>query len=59
MGISPDQLSYIKNSGEGEGLLFYGNAILPFIDRFPKDIAPELYSIMTTKPNEVKHEQEA
>ena len=59
LGISPDQLSYIKNSGEGEGLLFYGNAILPFIDRFPKDIAPELYSIMTTKPNEVKHEQEA
>ena len=40
-------------------MLFYGNAILPFIDRFPKDIAPELYSIMTTKPNEVKHEQEA
>ncbi len=59
LGISPDQLSYIKNSGEGEGLLFYGNAILPFIDRFPKDIAPELYGIMTTKPNEVKHEQEA
>ena len=49
----------VSYSCEGEGLLFYGNAILPFIDRFPKDIAPELYSIMTTKPNEVKYEQEA
>ena len=54
LNISPHQLSYVTHSGEGEGLLFYGNVILPFIDRFPKDT--ELYSVMTTKPNEVKKE---
>lgn len=51
LNISPHQLSYVTHSGEGEGLLFYGNVILPFIDRFPKDT--ELYRIMTTKPQEV------
>ena len=51
LNISPHQLSYVTHSGEGEGLLFYGNVILPFVDRFPKDT--ELYRIMTTKPNEV------
>ncbi|MEE0382591.1 MAG: conjugal transfer protein TraE, partial [Oscillospiraceae bacterium] len=45
------QLSYVTHSGEGEGLLFYGNTILPFIDHFPKDT--ELYRVMTTKPQEV------
>ena len=50
LNISPHQLSYVTHSGEGEGLLFYGNVILPFIDRFPKDT--ELYAVMTTKPNE-------
>jgi type IV secretory pathway VirB4 component len=47
LNISPHQLSYITHSGEGEGLLFYGSVILPFVDHFPKDT--ELYSIMTTK----------
>ena len=50
LNISPHQLSYVTHSGEGEGLLFYGSVILPFIDRFPKDT--ELYRIMTTKPQE-------
>ncbi len=50
LNISPHQLSYVTHSGEGEGLLFYGNIILPFVDRFPKDT--ELYRVMTTKPNE-------
>ncbi|MDD2458016.1 MAG: ATP-binding protein [Eubacteriales bacterium] len=52
LNISPHQLSYVTHSGEGEGLLFYGNVILPFVDRFPKN--SELYRIMTTKPNEVR-----
>lgn len=52
LNISPHQLSYVTHSGEGEGLLFYGNVILPFADRFPKET--ELYRIMTTKPAEVK-----
>src|SRR5699024_6300626 len=47
LNISPHQLSYVTHSGEGEGLLFYGNVILPFVDRFPQDT--ELYRIMTTK----------
>ena len=51
LGISTHQLSYVTHSGEGEGLLFYGNTILPFIDHFPKDT--ELYRVMTTKPQEV------
>ena len=50
LNISPHQLSYVTQSGEGEGLIFYGSTILPFTDRFPKDT--ELYSIMTTKPQE-------
>ncbi len=50
LNISPHQLSYVTHSGEGEGLLFYGNVILPFIDRFPKDT--ELYRIMTTRLSE-------
>ena len=57
LNISPHQLSYVTNSGEGEGLLFYGNVILPFVDRFPTDL--ELYRIMTTKLSEVQDEKEA
>ncbi len=52
LNISPHQLSYVTNSNEGEGLLFYGNTIIPFKDKFPKDT--QLYSIMTTKPDEVE-----
>lgn len=60
LNISPHQLSYVTHSGEGEGLLFYGNVILPFVDRFPTNT--ELYRIMTTRLSEVaeaKKEQSA
>ena len=50
LNISPHQLSFVTNSGEGEGLLFYGRTIIPFKDKFPKDTM--LYRIMTTRPNE-------
>ena len=50
LNISTHQLSYVTSSGEGEGLLFYGSTIIPFVDRFPKDTI--LYRIMTTKPQE-------
>ena len=50
LNISNHQLSYVTHSSEGEGLLFYGSTILPFVDRFPKDT--KLYRIMTTKPQE-------
>ena len=49
LNISPTQLSYVTNSNEGEGLLFYGNVIIPFVDRFPKN---RLYQLLTTRPEE-------
>ncbi|MBR2423475.1 MAG: ATP-binding protein, partial [Oscillospiraceae bacterium] len=52
LGISPHQLSYVTHSNEGEGLLFYGDTIVPFVDQFPKNT--ELYRLMTTKPDEQK-----
>ena len=55
LNISPHQLSYVTHSGEGEGLLFYGNVILPFVDRFPTNT--ELYRIMTTRLSEVSETQ--
>ena len=55
LGISTHQLSYVTHSSEGEGLLFYGSTILPFVDHFPK--STELYRIMTTKPQELKKKQ--
>ena len=53
LNISQHQLSYVTQSAEGEGLLFYGNTIVPFVDNFPKDT--ELYRIMSTKfvPEEI------
>ena len=51
LNISPHQLSYVTQSGEGEGLLIYGSTIIPFADHFPQDT--ELYRLMTTKLSEV------
>jgi len=56
LNISPYQLSYVTNSGEGEGLLFYGSTIIPFKDKFDKSL--KLYTLMTTKPEEVEARQE-
>ena len=50
LNISNQQAAHISNAGPGEGLIFFGNVILPFVDDFPKD--NELYSIMTTKLSE-------
>ena len=47
LNISPYQLSNVTNSGEGEGLLFYGSTIIPFKDKFDKSL--KLYTLMTTK----------
>lgn len=51
LNISPHQLSYVTNSNAGEGLLFYGNVIIPFIDHFPKDT--HLYRLLTTRPEDL------
>ena len=44
-------MKYVTHTEAGEGLIFYGKVVLPFVDRFPKDT--ELYRVMTTKPEEV------
>lgn len=54
LNVSPQQLSFITHSNEGEGLIFYGDTILPFVDHFPSDT--ELYRVMTTKLREIAHE---
>ena len=54
LGISQHQLSHVTQSGPGEGLLFFGNVIIPFVDHFPKDTT--LYQIMTTRPDEIAKE---
>jgi hypothetical protein len=54
LNISPHQLSYITHSNSGEGLLFYGNTTIPFVDRFPKDT--EIYRLLTTRPEDLVNE---
>ena len=51
LGISEEQIGYVNQTGAGEGLLFFGNILIPFIDRFPR--YTELYKLMTTKIEEV------
>lgn len=51
LNISETQLGYITNVDEGEGLLFSGKNIIPFVDKFPKNT--KLYQMMTTKVDEV------
>ena len=53
LGISEHQLSYITHSNSGEGLLFYGNVTIPFMDRFPRG---EIYDLLTTRPEDLKDE---
>ena len=55
LNISPHQLSYVTNSGEGEGLIFYGSTIIPFKDKFDKSL--RLYSLMTTKVSDLENEK--
>ena len=54
LGISEHQLSYITHSNSGEGLLFYGNVTIPFVDRFPRG---EIYDLLTTRPEDMAHER--
>jgi hypothetical protein len=53
LGISPHQLSYVTHSGSGEGLLFFGDTTIPFVDRFPKNT--EIYRLLTTRPEDLKN----
>ena len=56
LNISPHQLSYVTNSGVGEGLIFYGSTIIPFKDKFDKSL--RLYSLMTTKVSDLEEQAE-
>ena len=56
LGISEHQLSYITHSNSGEGLLFYGNVTIPFVDRFPRG---EIYDLLTTRPEDLRNEAAA
>ena len=50
LNISPEQMSYVNGSEAGCGLMRYGSALVPFVNRFP--VNTELYKLITTKPNE-------
>ena len=50
LNISNEQMSYITNADPGCGLIKYGGALVPFVNRFPKDT--KLYQLMTTRPGE-------
>ena len=57
LNISNEQLSYITNADAGCGLIKYGSALVPLVNRFPKDT--KLYSLMTTRPGEGKFSGQA
>ena len=50
LNISPEQISYVNGSEAGCGLMRYGSALVPFVNRFPTNT--ELYKLITTKPGE-------
>ena len=55
LNISPTQLEFVTNSNPGEGLIFDGRVIVPFVNKLPKDT--KLYKAMTTKPGEVQSQE--
>ena len=55
LNISNEQMSYITNADAGCGLIKYGSALVPFVNRFPKNT--KLYELMTTKPGEGRFAQ--
>ena len=50
LNISPKQMAYVTHSEAGEGLIIFGNIILPFVDKFPENSM--LYKIMSTRLTE-------
>ena len=50
LNISNEQMSFITNAEAGCGLIKYGSALVPFVNRFPKNT--KLYELMTTRPGE-------
>ncbi len=50
LNISAEQMSYVTNADAGCGLIKYGSALVPFVNRFPR--STKLYQLMTTRPGE-------
>ena len=50
LNISKEQMGHITDSPAGCGLIKYGSALVPFVNRFPQ--GTELYQLMTTRPGE-------
>ena len=50
LNISAEQLGYITDADSGCGLIKYGSALVPFINKYPQDT--KLYKLMTTRPGE-------
>ena len=50
LNISNEQMSYVTNADAGCGLIKYGSALVPFVNRWPRDT--KLYQLMTTRPGE-------
>lgn len=56
LNISETQLGFVTNANPGEGLIYDGRNVVPFVNKLPKDT--KQYMAMTTKPNEVKEREE-
>ena len=50
LNISQEQMAYVNGAEAGSGLMKYGNALVPFVNKFPTNT--ELYRLITTKPGE-------
>lgn len=50
--ISAAQLSYITNADAGQGLLYTGKSIVPFIDRYPTDT--KSFAAMTSRMDDAE-----
>ena len=50
LNISEIQMRYITNAPAGSGLIKYGSALVPFVNKFNRDT--KLYQLMTTRPGE-------
>ncbi len=55
LNISEEQMSYITNAQSGCGLIKYGGALVPFVNRLPKHM--KLYQLNTTNPLDRKEKQ--
>lgn len=58
-GLSDTQERLIHSSGPGQGLYVLKNAVVPFDLTIDRRVCPELYSLVTTRPSDVKRAQAA